>query len=78
MPFRSAYNENAELDSAGVEPGAGGFGFYRGHFYIPIGIFDRPYLENSVLEMSETSFSCCSCPNTPWISGITTNSAMWP
>ena len=27
MPFRSAYNENAELDSAGAEPGAGGFGF---------------------------------------------------
>ena len=26
--FRSVYNENAELDSAGVEPGAGGFGFY--------------------------------------------------
>ena len=28
MPFRSAYNENAELDNAGVDPGAGGFGFY--------------------------------------------------
>ena len=28
MPFRSAYNENAELDNAGVEPGTGGFGFY--------------------------------------------------
>jgi len=26
--FRSAYNENAELDNAGVEPGAVGFGFY--------------------------------------------------
>ena len=26
--FRSAYNENAESDNAGVEPGAGGFGFY--------------------------------------------------
>ena len=28
MPFRSAYNENAEIGAAGVEPGAGGFGFY--------------------------------------------------
>ena len=28
MPFRSAYNENAELGAAGIEPGAGGFGFY--------------------------------------------------
>ena len=33
-------------------------GKYRGHFQIPIGIFVRPYLENSVLETSETWFSC--------------------
>ena len=26
--FRSVYNENAELDNAGVKPGAGGFGCY--------------------------------------------------
>jgi hypothetical protein len=28
VPFRSVYNENAELDNAGVKPGAGGFGFF--------------------------------------------------
>ena len=38
--------------------------------------FDRPYLEKSVLEMSETSFSWHSCPNAPWISGIAINSVI--
>jgi hypothetical protein len=49
---------------------------YRGHFQIPIGNLDRLYLDNSALEMYETLFSWQSCPNAPWVSGITTIFAM--
>jgi hypothetical protein len=42
---------------------------YRSAFLI-----NRPFLKNSVLEASGTSFLCLSWPNAPWASGITTNS----